>query len=97
MKKAEIYKLMDLIEDIKKLDELILMHRRQDDSDFMLSQYEAKKNKLMGTLIDELASPPVQSTESYQLIKMLLDKYYPEISEKQMITDSDISKLAAVI
>jgi hypothetical protein len=43
MKKAEVYKLMDLIEDIKKLDELISLHRQLDTSDFMISQYEAKK------------------------------------------------------
>ncbi|BAU52911.1 hypothetical protein [Mucilaginibacter gotjawali] len=97
MKKAEIYKLMDLIEDVKKLDELISLHRQADTSDFMISQYEAKKTKLMGILIDELASPPVQSTQSYLLIKMLLNKYYPAKSELDYIVDSDISKLAAAI
>src|SRR5580658_876416 len=97
MKKAEIYKLMDLIEDVKKLDELISLHRGVDSSDFMISQYEAKKTKLMGVLIDELASPPVQSTQSYLLIKMLLNKYYPLKPEEDLIVDSDISKLAASI
>jgi hypothetical protein len=43
MKKVEIYKLMDLIEDIKNLDQLISIHRGLDNSDFMVSQYEAKK------------------------------------------------------
>ena len=51
----------------------------------------------MGSLIDELASPPVQSTQSYLLIKMLLNKYYPIKLEDELIMDSDISKLAAVI
>jgi hypothetical protein len=97
MKKVEIYKLMDLIEDVKKLDELISLHYQLGNSDFMISQYEAKKNKLMGLLIDELASPPVQSTQSYLLIKMLLNKYYPVKPEDQLIVDSDISKLAAAI
>jgi len=76
---------------------LISLHHRLDTSDFMISQYEAKKNKLMGLLIDELASPPVQSTQSYLLIKMLLNKYYPVKPEEQLIMDSDISKLAAAI
>jgi len=97
MKKAEIYKLINLIEDVKKLDELISLHRQLDDSDFMVSQYDAKKTKLMGILIDELASPPVQSAQSYLLIKMLLDKYYPVNPKEKLIIDSDISKLAAVI
>ena len=89
--------LMDLIEDIKKLDELISLHRQLDTSDFMISQYEEKKTKLMGVLIDELATPPVQSTQSYLLIKMLLNKYYPIKPEEELIVDSDISKLAAAI
>jgi hypothetical protein len=97
MKKVEIYKLMDLIEDIKKLNELISLHRQFDASDFMISQYEAKKNQLMGVLIDELASPPVQSTQSYLLIKMILNKYYPIKPNEELIMDSDISRLAAVI
>ena len=97
MKKGEIYKLIDLIEEIKKLDELISLHHQLDTSDFMIGQYEAKKTKLMGLLIDELASPPVQSTQSYLLIKMLLNKYYPLQPEKELIIDSDISKLAAAI
>ena len=96
MKKTEIYKLMDLIEDIKKLDELISIHR-QTGSSFLIDQYEAKKTQLMGFLIDELASPPVQSTQSYLLIKMILNKYYPVKSGEEFIMDSDISKLAAAI
>jgi hypothetical protein len=51
----------------------------------------------MGVLIDELATPPIQSTQSYLLIKMLLNKYYPVKSEKDMFMDSDISMLAAAI
>jgi hypothetical protein len=97
MKKAEIYKLMDLIEDVKELDKLISIHLDIDNSDLMISQYEAKKTKLMGILIDELASPPVQSTDSYLLIKMLLNKYYPLKTDDVLILDKDISRLAAAI
>ena len=97
MKKTEIYKLMDLIEDVKELDKLISIHLDIDNSDLMISQYEAKKTKLMGILIDELASPPVQSTDSYLLIKMLLNKYYPLKTDDVLILDKDISRLAAAI
>jgi|ERR1700761_8058783 hypothetical protein len=97
MKKAEIYKLMDLIEDVKQLDKLISIHLDTDNSDLMVSQYEAKKTKLMGMLIDELASPPVQSTQSYLLIKMLLNKYYPVKPDDALGMDKDISLLAAAI
>ena len=86
-----------MIEIIKQLDALIAVHRKVGDSDFMISQYEAKKNKLMGSLIDELASPPVQSVQSFLLIKMLLNKYYPVQSEQDLIIDGDMLKLAAAI
>jgi hypothetical protein len=88
---------MDRIDEIKKLDELIPIHHQVDASKFMISQYEAKKTKLMGSLIDELASPPVQSTQSYLLIKMILNKYYPIKPEEELINDSFFSKLAAAI
>ena len=96
MKKAEVYKLMDLIEDIKKLDELISLHSA-DTSAFMADQYEAKKTKLVGLIIDELASPPVQSAESYLLIKRILNKYYPGMPDDGFFADTDISKLAEAI
>lgn len=44
MKKAEIYKLMDLIEEVNKLDELISLHRALESSEFMVLQYEEKKH-----------------------------------------------------
>ena len=50
MEQGLVYKLMDLIEDVKKLDELILIHRQLDASDFMVSQYEAKKPNWWGHL-----------------------------------------------
>ena len=96
MKKADIYKLMDLIEEIKKVDAMILLHQDLDKSKFMVSQYEGRKTKLIGSLIDELVSPPVQSPQSFSLIKLIIEKYYP--SNKNMKEfDTDIEKLAAAI
>jgi hypothetical protein len=97
MKNAALYKLMDLIEDVKKLDQLISLHREHDPSDFMISQYEAKMTKLVGSLIDELASPPVQSPDSYLLIRKILNKYYHFSPEEALIADSHINKFAAII
>ncbi len=53
MKKAEIYRLMDLDDEIKKLEEVISYHHG-DDSDFMTDQYEAKRKELV-ELKDSLA------------------------------------------
>src|SRR4051812_2867683 len=97
MKKVEVLKLMDLVEDIKKLDELIVASRQKKTSDFVLNQYEAKKIKMVGSIIHELANPPIQSIESYLLIKKILNKYYPNMPEEELISNSDIGKIVAVI
>jgi hypothetical protein len=97
MKKVEVLKLMDLIEDIKKLDELIVLSRAKKTSAFVLNQYEAKKIKMIGSIINELANPPIQSIESYLIIKKILNKYYPNIAEDELMNDSDIGKIVAVI
>ncbi|WP_419699345.1 hypothetical protein [Mucilaginibacter sp. NFX135] len=97
MKKVEVLKLMDLVEDIKKLDELIVTSRQKKTSDFVLNQYEAKKIKMVGSIIHELANPPIQSIESYLLIKKILNKYYPNMPEEELISNSDIGKIVAVI
>ncbi|MEZ2336201.1 hypothetical protein AB6735_11225 [Mucilaginibacter sp. RCC_168] len=97
MKKVEVLKLMDLVEDIKKLDELIVASRQKKTSDFVLNQYEAKKVKMVGSIIHELANPPIQSIESYLLIKKILNKYYPNMPEEELISNSDIGKIVAVI
>ncbi|MGB4401180.1 MAG: hypothetical protein WBJ10_17540 [Daejeonella sp.] len=96
MKKADIYKLMDLIEEIKKVDAMILLHQDLDKSKFMVSQYEGRKTKLMGSLIDELISPTVQSPQSFSLIKQVIEKYYPA-NKTRSKDDVDIEKLAAAI
>ncbi|MDN5287518.1 MAG: hypothetical protein JWR38_3792 [Mucilaginibacter sp.] len=97
MKKVEVLKLMDLVEDIRKLDELIELSRKNKTSAFVLNQYEAKKIKMVGSIINELANPPIQSMESYFLIKKILNKYYPNIAEDEQMNNSDIGKIVAVI
>ena len=43
MKQAQYYTLLDLLEDIKGVDKMIMLHLN-DDSTFMLDQYKSKKN-----------------------------------------------------
>lgn len=97
MKKVEVLKLIDLIEEIKKLHELITQSRKKKTSDFVLNQYEAKKLKMIGSIINELANPPIQSMESYMLIQKILNKYYPNIDNSELLNDSDVGKIVAVI
>lgn len=97
MREIELYKLLDLIEEIKKLEELIKLHKSSDDSDFMVSQYEAKKIKLTSELIDELVSPEIQSAQSFSLIHRIIDKFYPSEDTNLINNDAAIQQLAASI
>lgn len=96
MKNLQVFKLIDLIEEIKKVDAMLLLHDNLDSSSFMSEQYESKKTKLMSQLIDELISPSVQSPQSLSLIQQILSKFYPQTDKNQKY-DEDIEKLAAAI
>jgi hypothetical protein len=45
MRNSQVFKLMDLIEDMKKVDKLIRMHGEDQNSSIMSSQYESKKSE----------------------------------------------------
>ena len=95
MKNLQVFKLIDLIEEIKKVDAMLVLHN-DNDSSFMSSQYESKKTKLMSQLIDELISPSVQSPQSLLLIQQVLEKFYPK-TDRILNYDEDIEKLVAAI
>ena len=87
---------MDLMDEIKKIDAMILLHKNSEDNEFMVSQYEAKKIKLVAQLIDALAAPSVQSEQSFSLIQKIISKFYPK-NEKNKVNDTDLEKLIAAI
>jgi len=97
MKKSEIYKLLDILDDVKRIDAIILTHKNSNDSNFMISQYESKKTKLIGTLIDVLISPEIQSAQSFDLIERILCKYYPAKIGVSVKYDTDMEMLLAAI
>ncbi|MES2774470.1 MAG: hypothetical protein V4722_09810 [Bacteroidota bacterium] len=90
---------MDLIEDIKKVDEMIVLHKKDAGLNFMLSQYEARKTKLTGYLISELNAPPYKSKTSILFLKRFLDKFYTDSSRLSMneIESNDLRRLEAAL
>lgn len=81
--------LKELIDNIKKTDEMILLHKANSTSSLMVTQYEAMKVKQISELIDGLTMPPYQTIESFSLIRHVLDKFYPQmidykISQKEL-------------
>lgn len=81
MKRNEFYKLLDLLEDIKGVDKMIKLHLG-DDSAFMVEQYKAKKEKLVGSVIDQLVSPPLMSARSIHTVKLIIEKFYGDEMKK---------------
>lgn len=88
--------LKELIDNIKKTEEMILLHRTNNTSPLMAFQYEALKAKQVSELIDGLAMPPFQSVESISLIKHVLDAFYPQVS-KHKITRKELRELEDAI
>ncbi len=82
MDKQKLYRLLDLIEDLKQVDQLIALHT-SNPSSFVLNQYVSKKEKLIAYLIDELVEPSLRSTNSFSMIHQLLTRFYPDLLTKQ--------------
>jgi hypothetical protein len=74
------YQLQDLIEKIEEVDKMVKLHA-SNPSKFMRQQYETKKEKLLGYLIDELLDAKVRSPYSFRLIVLALIKFYPETTQ----------------
>lgn len=89
MKQSQLYKLLNILEDIKKVDAMIKLHTTHDESAFMLNQYQARKDKLASILIDELVSPSLRSSRSIKTIKLIIEKYYPDLDKKNTSSKTD--------
>jgi hypothetical protein len=46
--------IQDIIEEIKKVNQMIDLHSKNNDSDFMLIQYQHKRDQLISELEEEL-------------------------------------------
>jgi hypothetical protein len=91
----QIHHLMELISDIKKTEGMISLHKN-DEFQLIIDQYKAIKAKQMAEFIDELAKPPFQSVESFSVIKLMIDKFYPSLNSDS-VELKELGKLASAI
>jgi hypothetical protein len=91
-----IHHLKELIENIKKTEAMISLHKENDELQIMTAQYEALKAKQVAELIDELAMPPFQTVESFSVIKLIINKYYPLI-DSDNVKQKELKELAMTI
>jgi hypothetical protein len=97
MTDTKLYALLDLIEEINKVEGMIELHKKNNDSSVMLSQYNAKKLKLTSYLISELIAPAEKSNHSMIVIRNVLDKFYRNTFENTNINDENSKRLERLI
>jgi hypothetical protein len=91
MSKSLQYKILDIVDEIKKLDKMIKLHQLENNT-FMAEQYLAKETKVIKELF-ELISPAINNTDSILFIKLLLNKFYsdlPHFNDKKVKEKSSI-------
>lgn len=98
MEQEKLYKLMDLIDDIKKVNDMIEIHSNNSSS-IMLGQYKGKKDKLVSYLIDELVDADTRSPKSFDIINKLLARFYPNLTKEAEadIYHKELEKLEAAL
>ncbi|MEA5139598.1 hypothetical protein [Arcicella rigui] len=75
MKNAKLYNILDLIEEIQKVNQMIEIHS-ESDSDLMSSQYISQKLKLTDMLFKDLLKNSGNNTEVMYLFKLFIEKFY---------------------
>lgn len=75
MEEKRLYHILDLIEEISKVDKMIQLHQ-ESESTLMLHQYKSQKLKLSSFLFKELLSHSDHQTEVMHLIKLFIEKFY---------------------
>src|SRR5690554_6849907 len=89
MEDNKLYHILDLIEEINKVDKMIEIHKNSE-LDLMLKQYQNQKLKLSSLLFKELLTNTDNSTDDMYLIRMFIVKFYTEeVNDNQRIKKED--------
>jgi hypothetical protein len=94
MKDNKLYEILDLIEEITKVDKMIDIHRGSSETTIMLEQYQHQKLKLSAYLFKELISHSGDKTGVMYLIKIFIDKFYSkEIKNRKIVKDEQLERI----
>ena len=97
MKANSLYNILDLIEEINKVDKMIALHKTTDSS-LMLEQYTHQKLKLSGFLFNELLSNSNNQSEVMHIIRLFIDKFYSnELKEVNFESDKSFKQIEDVV
>ena len=88
--------LIDMLESIKRTDEMISLHKNNDELPLITTQYEALKAKQVAEIIAELTTPLYLSAENFLVIKLIINKYYPP-GDADKVQQKELKALAMAI
>ena len=91
MKDNKLYHILDLIEEIDKVDKMLVLHK-DSDSDLMLNQYKSQKLKLSNYLVKELLTNSDNRTEVMYIIKLFIEKFYNNEMRNLQFEENDSLK-----
>ncbi|MDX6191508.1 hypothetical protein SGQ83_19295 [Flavobacterium sp. Fl-318] len=93
MKDNKLYHILDLIEEIDKVDKMILLHENSSSA-VMSNQYKNQKLKLSNYLVKELLTNSDNRSEVMYIIKLFIEKFYTnEISHLQFEENDNLKKI----
>ena len=91
MTASQKYKIQDLVEQIEKVDKMIVFNA-SNPSKLSTDQYEYLKQRFLNELIEELMKIHNLSKYSFKLINLAINKYYPELIQTGASKDTKINK-----
>lgn len=101
MKKDKLYRLMDVLDEIKQLDELLSKHASSEDgSSLMMDQYKARKDQLLIYFINEINASEEYRDHQLKIIKHIMERFYSEAGKESSlhsVKDKDLSELVDAI
>jgi hypothetical protein len=100
MENDKLYRLMDLLDEIKQLDSIISKHEAEskNDSLIMVNQYTARKEQLLSYFINEINASSENKSFRLTLIKQIMDVFYPTKNKKnKKIDDKNLIELAQAL
>jgi hypothetical protein len=99
MVKDKLYRLMDVLDEIKKIESQLSHHEALGDSDTVIlkDQYRARKEQLLVYFINELNASSLVQTHCLGIIKQIMEKFYRNPGGVASSEDEDLFELEQAI
>lgn len=101
MVKDKLYRLMDIVDEIKKIDQQLTKHAElgSEETALITDQYKARKEQLLVYFINELNASSIYQATRLGIIKQMMERFYKS-SERDVLTlskDEDLHQLTRAI